>query len=249
MRRFADEELIEDGRHAKEIGHGRELARPERFRREVAGRSESPRQVPRVPNDRTGDAEVGHLHGAIAAEEDIRGLDIAMNDSGSVRGFEPPADLDDQRHRLLDPQHADSTEEIFEAHAVDELHGDERRVARVLDVVDGDDVRVVELGDGDRLAQKHLALFFGIDACRGLSVEVDGLKRYRSLELWIPPPEHRAHAAGAQNFHHEIAREEDLADGLAVEGLSSHRRESLLQLLDLVAGHGSAVAPLGRLPL
>ena len=48
------------------------------------------------------EAEVQDLHGAVRRDLDIRGLQIAMNDSLFVRGFERFGDLLRDRQRLVD---------------------------------------------------------------------------------------------------------------------------------------------------
>jgi hypothetical protein len=108
---------------------------------------------------------------------------------------------------------------------------------------------MVELGDGDGLAQENLPLFALAHARPRVLVEVHGLDRDGAFELWIPPPEHRAHAPGAENVQDEVARQEELADGLPVEGLPPHRLERRLQAIDLVSNRGALLAALRGPPL
>ena len=57
--------------------------------------------------------------------KDIRGLDVAVHDSGGVRGVKSVRNLDAQRKNWLS-LHGTSCDAVFqESRTIEELHGDE----------------------------------------------------------------------------------------------------------------------------
>ncbi|CAB4577170.1 unannotated protein [freshwater metagenome] len=103
-----------------------------------------------------GDAEVGEQHPTVGGDEDVPRLDVAVHHARLVRGVECGRDARTDVDGELGAQLLLLVEQLAQALAVDELHHD-RLAPAVLDrVVHGDDVRVVELRDGDRLATEPL---------------------------------------------------------------------------------------------
>jgi hypothetical protein len=98
-------------------------------------------------------SEVEHLHLPLAADDDVAGLDVAVDDPRRVRGLEGVGDLqrdpDDFRRGQLVPRHVH-----LEVGPVAPLHDDEGRAFVLVDFVDRADVRVVERGDGLRFARQ-----------------------------------------------------------------------------------------------
>ena len=76
--------------------------------------------------------------------------------------------------------------------ALDALHDDETAVAAFSNAVNGDDVRIVEVGDGADFLEK---LF---DALPGSSGH-DEFQGDRALELRVVGAVHRAHSSAAQD--------------------------------------------------
>ena len=87
-----------------------------RERAHVAGRGE------RLPRLRHGDAEVHELHPAAAAEDDVRGLDVAVEDAGRVRVLERGGEGREGGERLRQGQRA-ALQPRLQGLAVRELHG------------------------------------------------------------------------------------------------------------------------------
>ena len=79
-----------------------------------------------------------------------------MDDAPRVRGAERVGDRDGDAQRLAQPQPAAGDSRV-EARARDVLHDDEVPIAGRLDLVDGDDVRVVEGGGGLRFLHEAAA--------------------------------------------------------------------------------------------
>ena len=93
------------------------------------------------------DAEVGEGDGAVAGDEDVRGLDVAMHDPARVCIGEGVAHRGDRAHGLLVVEAAP-----VEALPLDELRHEVDVVVVVLDAEHGVDVGVVELARRASLA-------------------------------------------------------------------------------------------------
>ena len=88
---------------------------------------------------------------ALHVQQDVLRLDVAVDDSGGVRGGEPVGDVRDDRDRGLGGEPPLAVEPGAQIGAADEVH-DEREVVAVDDeVAYGDDVRVVEAEQGGAL--------------------------------------------------------------------------------------------------
>ena len=92
-----------------------------------------------------GEPEVDELGDAVVAEEGVGGLDVAVEDAGAVGGGEAAGEIDPERDDLLGGH---GERDVVEGVAGEELGDEEGAVADLADVVDGDEVRVLELGDG-----------------------------------------------------------------------------------------------------
>ena len=103
------------------------------------------------------DAEVCDLHAPVAQHHDVLGLDVAVDDAAAVRVGECAHDLGDEVHRLAPVHAAAALHILLEGDPVDQLHDDILRVTRGGDVIDRDDVRMGELGNGARLVAEAAA--------------------------------------------------------------------------------------------
>ena len=92
--------------------------------------------------ERARDAEIGHLHLALAAEEDILRLHVSMDEPVVVREGEPVGDRERELERLPDREPARAHDELLQVLAVDVLEDDVLAAVVVPTVDDGDDVRV-----------------------------------------------------------------------------------------------------------
>ena len=98
-------------------------------------------------------AEVHDLHRAVFLDEDVGGLDVAVDDARLVRVGEPSEHLHDHRHLALERHRRRLAHGLLEVLALQELHRDERRAVGVIaEVEDHHHVRVGHLGDRPRLA-------------------------------------------------------------------------------------------------
>jgi hypothetical protein len=141
--------------------------------------------------ERLGEAEVEHLHPAVAVELDIGGFQVPVNDALFVRGFERFGDLLCDRNRFIDRDRAlcDSLGQVV---ALDEFHDERRDAAALLEPVDARDVRMVQRGEDFRFTLKTCEPI-GISGERGRQ----NLDRDLPLQLRIYGPIHLAHPAFA----------------------------------------------------
>lgn len=118
-----------------------------------------------------GDAEVGELRPVAAArharlrEEDVRGLDVAMDDPGAMHDVEGRGELPDQARRLVGIQWT-VLQSSGERLTLDELHHEVLRLAgHDLRVVEGHERGMVQRGQqghlGARAGQDRRVLGFG----------------------------------------------------------------------------------------
>ena len=105
-----------------------------------------------------GDAEVGQFRPPLVVDQDVLGLDVAVDQVAGVGDAEPAGDLDRVGDRLLDVERADPRDPLLQRLALDVLE-DDVGVAAVLAGVDHrDDVGVGELRDRARLLAEALEL-------------------------------------------------------------------------------------------
>ena len=100
-----------------------------------------------------GQAEVQHFRMASLGNKDVGGLDIAVHDSGGMRGIERIRDFSSQPQNLVN-LHRTPANPMFQGHPFEELHRDEGMAVLFADVVDGADVGMIESGGGLGLTPK-----------------------------------------------------------------------------------------------
>ncbi len=84
---------------------------------------------------------------AAFGDENVGGLDVAMNDALGVRGVEAVGDVDGEGEEAFEV-HGAAGDGVLEGLALEVLHRDEGLAVGVADFVDGADVGVVEGGGG-----------------------------------------------------------------------------------------------------
>ena len=141
-------------------------------------------------------SKVGQLRVATLRDQNVLGLDIAMQNAGLMRCGEAVRDAGQQVDRLAPAMCA--RRPVPKRPAVDEL-GD--KILTALDfigVVHGEDVRMIEPGRRLRFALEAPA--------RGRVCDVAGeeLDRNGPPELGVQRPIHDAHAAGAEARLHDV---------------------------------------------
>ena len=136
-------------------------------------------------------------------EQDVGGLDVAVQHPASVGRVERGADLaDDARgpERLDAPLRGDQRAQVG---ALDETHHDEEHAVLVAGIEDGDDVRVVDRGRDPRLAPKALA-----EALLPGVLGEDELEGDRALERELLGPVDDPHVSVADHLLDAAPRED-----------------------------------------
>jgi hypothetical protein len=125
-------------------------------------------------------------------QENVRGLDVAMNQALGVRRRQPlrhlGADADDVRER----QSPVPVQPVRQRFAGDVLHDQERYPVRLIDRMNGHDAVVLEGGGGPCLAKEPAT---GLVAGEGQGRE--HLDRHRPPQRGVETLENQAHAAAA----------------------------------------------------
>ena len=155
----AGEELEGDAGERVAVGRGRGRLAARLLGRHVPGRSQHrPRGGERVVSGGARDAEVRDAEVPVARDEEVRGLDVAMDDSARVRRVERGRGLPEPPHREVG-RHRPGGEPIGDRAVRHVLHDDERKaVGGLADVVDRDDVRLARERRGRaRLPEEALA--------------------------------------------------------------------------------------------
>ena len=139
-----------------------------------------------------GQAEVGDLGRAVAVEQDVGRLQVAMHDAGLVRRVHGPGE---RRHQLgrRAAGLGRPLEAVGEAPPFEQLERDEGAAVGLAEVVDLDDVGMAEPGDGLGLDQEPLAML-GV----GVLAVADHLQRDDPVQRAVPGLVDDAHAAAAQ---------------------------------------------------
>ena len=151
-----------------------------------------------------GDAEVGDLHRAVRADEDVRRLDVAVDEPGGVGEAEGGGDLAGDLGRLLRREVAVGAQDVGERAPVDVLHGDEVGRGVLAPVEHVDDVRVVEVGGRLGLAAEALDEV-GVDGELG----EQHLDRHLAIEQAVVAEEHVGHPAAPDALQQLVAIVDD----------------------------------------
>ena len=103
-----------------------------------------------------GQTEVQDLRVAATADEDVRRLDVAVDDAGVVRGVERIGDFDAERQHRVQRQAAALGDSLLQRDAFQVLHDDEGAAVLLADVVNRADVGVVQRRRGSGLAAEAI---------------------------------------------------------------------------------------------
>ena len=137
-------------------------------------------------------AEVEDLHLAVAGQEEVVGLEVAVHDAAGVRGGEPGRDLRGDLERLARRQRA-ADQALAQRLAVEQLHRGEGDLAVLAEIEDRQDVRMRERRD--RLG---LALEARQRVGVGGEMRRQDLDRHLAVELGVAGAEDLAHPALAE---------------------------------------------------
>jgi hypothetical protein len=147
-----------------------------------------------------GEAEVENFGIATFGDENVGGLDVAVDDALGMSGIESVGDLDRVSEELIELDRA-ADDDVLEGGAIEKLHGDESFAGVFADVVNGADIRVVERGGGAG---------FALEALQRLGVVGDvfgeEFESYEAAKAGVFGFVHHAHAAADEFFDDAIVR-------------------------------------------
>src|SRR5947207_216103 len=141
-------------------------------------------------------------------DEDVCGLNVAMNDALSVGGLERVSDFSDERKQAFRFQRL-APDQIAEREAIEELHCDKSAALLFADIVQRADIWVVERGSSLGFTTKT------DERLRIIGEFVrQKFKRDKTAETSVFGFVHHAHTAAAQLLNDAIVR-----NGLNVHGV------------------------------
>ena len=138
---------------------------------------------------RLGEAEVGE-EGALAFDQDVVRLDVAVDDAGGVGGVERFGDLAEQGDGARRRQRPLAVDRPAQVAALDQAHRHDQLAVDLARVEDRHHRRVVEAGGEAGLAQEALAEALAVGQLAG-----DHLQRHRPFQAEMRGPVDDAHAA------------------------------------------------------
>ena len=190
-RRLAGDELVEQRTEREEIGAVVDTLPAELLGRHVVGGAH---RHPRVGERRllriVGDAEVGDLYLASAAQQHVVGFEVTVHEPARVQLLEAVCDLERDERRDPRWERSHLLERTGRVEPVDVLAGDVGLAAPREAIVDAHHIRVVDRGCGARFAQKALFRLFLAGEIAAHPLEHDA-----PLELWLDREIHDAHPA------------------------------------------------------
>ena len=176
-----------------------------------------------APLARLGDPEVGDPDLAVPADQHVRGLEVAVDDPSLVGGREPAPGEHELGHDLR-PRPLALAQPRAQVGALHELHRQVDLAVTHVDVVDGDDVGVAELGQRLGLAEQPTAARAPGDVGLGVAQE---LERDLAVELGVVGGADQAHPASADRVEDEVATDRG-------SGSTAVRRAAALDLATVV---------------
>ena len=138
-------------------------------------------------------AEVGDERVAAPVDQHVRRLHVAVHDALVVRVLERARELHEQVLDDWDRKRCVLADDLLEGRALDELHDEEQQLGVVADRVDDDDVRVVELRRGARLALE--AVFHAVVESQLRQHDFDG---HLAVEPQVVREVHGGHATASE---------------------------------------------------
>ena len=146
------------------------------------------------------DPEVGQLHGAVAGQEHVLGLDVAVDHALRLRVGERPAHLGADPRGLGRRQRALAPHARLEVLPLDELHDEVRPLGVLAAVEQVHEVRVRQAGDQERLAPEPLGVLLV-----GQQPRVQALHRDVATQHGVGRAPDRRHSATSDQLVEAVA--------------------------------------------
>jgi hypothetical protein len=134
-------------------------------------------------------------------DEDVSGLDVAVNDAAGMGSVERISDFDPQGQRCLEFQGA-ARDHVLEGHAIKELHNEEGAPVVLANVMDRADVGMVESGRSLGFATETLERLMVLGQVIGEELQSD-----EATETGVFGFVDDTHAAAAELLHDSIMRD------------------------------------------
>jgi hypothetical protein len=192
------QEVVGDCRQRVDIRALVDAATRGLLRRHVRRRPDDVGQPARV-QDRLGDAQVGHHHshpGAVGAQEEVGGLDVAVDRSLGVEHRQPCRGLAHERDGAIQREGVLALEEVRDRPLVGVRHHEVRRAVGLAHVVDPDDEVGVGSSQDARLLEEPVA---DVEALG--PVVRERLHRDVGLQLVVAIEPHRGEPADPESLH------------------------------------------------
>jgi hypothetical protein len=157
------------------------------------------RQLAFCSAERLGDAEFGDEGVAVAGEQDVLGLDVAVDDAMLMGVVQRLRRLPRDPERVVKRELPLAPKPVAQTLALDERHGEPQVPGGVTGVVDREDVRMLQPGGEADLALEAL----GTEHVGQLGVK--HLEGDRAVVLEVGGEEHRGHAAAAELAEEGVA--------------------------------------------
>jgi hypothetical protein len=151
-------------------------------------------------------AEIQNFGVAAVGDENVGGLDVAVDDALGVGGVERVGNFDAEIEKKLQIQ-GTSADGMFQRFAVETFHGQVGLAVGFSDVVDGANVGMIQRGGGARFATEALERLRVFGQFIGEEFQGD-----EAAEVGVLSLVHHTHAATAELFDDAVMR-----DGLANE--------------------------------
>ena len=197
--------LVRQDAQGKKIRFGIQSLAAHLLGRHVGRRSELPDVLRQHRGFNERDAEVRDFRGPVVRHQDVRGLDVPMDDPLRVGGVQSRRDLTHDRHGFLELQ-ARLDDDPLESRAGDELHDDEHLAGLVVlaDVEHADDVRVVDAAQRPAFARESFPRLSGL--LRGQPPDrMEHLDGDRSMDDGILGAVDDSHRSPSDGFEQDVA--------------------------------------------
>ena len=178
-------------------------------------------------------AEIQDLHAAVEREENVLGLQVAVDDAAGMRGAESLSNLERDIERRVHGQRAGAKTRAQRL-AVETLRNEVRGAAMFPDVVDRQHVGVIERAGGARLVLKRAHAVVGVRRMRQQQLD-----RHVASEPLVARAPHLAHPACAQPPLDHVGADAiaglnapPFAGDLPCEDIERGRRQEVAGLLD-----------------
>jgi len=203
QRRPARQDRIEDTTQAVQVGPGADGSGIGLFGRHEVGRSQhvAGGRQPRLA-EQAGDAEVRELDRSVVGDQQVGGLDVAVDDAAVVGVLQRGADCDAHFGRFAPVKMPAGQQFVLQAAAVDVFHRVEEPPFFLAESEQADDVRMVQLAKRfdfyfESLAEPRIVMEPGrqdLDRHRLLGLQIDALVDHSHPT----PPERSQDAVGAE---------------------------------------------------